>query len=482
MTDPTQCRGLEKDGTQCPCLRVDETYTDDDGSLRCRSCKHIVSAHPAPPKANTLEDLGDYVRSFQSAGKNSGTGNQPLKASREEATSETTEGLGKSSSSKKRKTETSEAERPKKKANKGKGKAKEEEADGEDMEFGKLVLLPYGITAEGNMRKSSFPTNTVQETMERSELIVQPPKLMKINSGWSRQQLQQRLEVYLPNAMHYLGKNPGYPGRADDPADVQNQSWLPVVKKNSTLTLQTNPLPTALQLVNILKGQQGRAKSVRTLVLVSKPKIPQSAWTWEESKEEDGSDAEAVLDPSADDALDELASDLDTLPSEDIIHAPSTSTSSETKKKVFIKKEKGEGAKIVVKEEEEVEVESDQESDMRQAARRRTRLGTGAITYNKGRRDSDSGCRRRDDLRAVIKEVSKGVVDSTDAEYKRCDDVGLDGKPRDPNTTADSYNHAQKMRAACTYGYGRLHGLGSVPWQKSPQWRGSNKRSRNHSG
>ncbi|KAK6969681.1 hypothetical protein R3P38DRAFT_2587439, partial [Favolaschia claudopus] len=122
--------------------------------------------------------------------------------------------------------------------------------------------------------------------------------------------------------------------------------------------------------------------------------------------------------------------------------------------------------------------------------------------------DSDSGCRRRDDLRAVIKEVSKGVVDSTDAEYKRCvslchflnvngfelepegtweslrtcrirvtsilawimsccDDVGLDGKPRDPNTTADSYNHAQKMRAACTYGYGRLHGLGSVPWQKS---------------
>ncbi|KAK6966974.1 hypothetical protein R3P38DRAFT_2589952, partial [Favolaschia claudopus] len=48
-----------------------------------------------------------------------------------------------------------------------------------------------------------------------------------------------------------------------------------------------------------------------------------------------------------------------------------------------------------------------------------------------------------------------------------CDDVGLDGKPRDPNTTADSYNHAQKMRAACTYGYGRLHGLGSVPWQKS---------------
>ncbi|KAK7033787.1 hypothetical protein R3P38DRAFT_3498502 [Favolaschia claudopus] len=107
---------------------------------------------------------------------------------------------------------------------------------------------------------------------------------------------------------------------------------------------------------------------------------------------------------------------------------------------------------------------------------------------------------KMDDLRAVIKEVSKGVVDSTDAEYKRyfvcaagfiekgnefftstpdpqsaiyivawimnsCDDIGLDGKTKD--APADSYNHAQKMRAACTYGFGRLNGLGSIPWQKS---------------
>ncbi|KAK7033784.1 DNA breaking-rejoining enzyme [Favolaschia claudopus] len=107
---------------------------------------------------------------------------------------------------------------------------------------------------------------------------------------------------------------------------------------------------------------------------------------------------------------------------------------------------------------------------------------------------------KMDDLRAVIKEVSKGVVDSTDAEYKRyfvcaagfiekgnefftstpdpqsaiyivawimnsCDDIGLDGKTKD--APADSYNHAQKMRAACTYGFGRLNGLGSIPWQKN---------------
>lgn len=48
-----------------------------------------------------------------------------------------------------------------------------------------------------------------------------------------------------------------------------------------------------------------------------------------------------------------------------------------------------------------------------------------------------------------------------------CDDVGLDGKPKDPSIPRGSYSHAQKLRAAATYGFGRLHGLGSLAWQKS---------------
>ncbi|KAJ7107691.1 DNA breaking-rejoining enzyme, partial [Mycena epipterygia] len=48
-----------------------------------------------------------------------------------------------------------------------------------------------------------------------------------------------------------------------------------------------------------------------------------------------------------------------------------------------------------------------------------------------------------------------------------CDDIMLDGKPKDPSISRDSYSHAQKMRAAATYGFGRLNGLGSVAWQKS---------------
>jgi hypothetical protein len=40
--------------------------------------------------------------------------------------------------------------------------------------------------------------------------------------------------------------------------------------------------------------------------------------------------------------------------------------------------------------------------------------------------------------------------------YLSCDDVGLDGKSKDPSVPRDSFSHAQKMRASATYGFGRL--------------------------
>ncbi|KAJ7619592.1 DNA breaking-rejoining enzyme, partial [Roridomyces roridus] len=49
----------------------------------------------------------------------------------------------------------------------------------------------------------------------------------------------------------------------------------------------------------------------------------------------------------------------------------------------------------------------------------------------------------------------------------RCDDIKLDGETKDAKVLRASYSHAQKMRAATTYGFGRLNGLGSVEWQKS---------------
>ncbi|KJA17137.1 hypothetical protein HYPSUDRAFT_146864, partial [Hypholoma sublateritium FD-334 SS-4] len=45
-----------------------------------------------------------------------------------------------------------------------------------------------------------------------------------------------------------------------------------------------------------------------------------------------------------------------------------------------------------------------------------------------------------------------------------CDTIALDGKStaKGPRGT---YTHAQKMRASMTYVFGRIHGLGSYPWQ-----------------
>lgn len=48
----------------------------------------------------------------------------------------------------------------------------------------------------------------------------------------------------------------------------------------------------------------------------------------------------------------------------------------------------------------------------------------------------------------------------------RCDSVNLNGTDKDVNQERSTYAHAQKMRAAMTYVFGRIHGLGTLPWHK----------------
>ncbi|KAK7001192.1 hypothetical protein R3P38DRAFT_3327245 [Favolaschia claudopus] len=48
-----------------------------------------------------------------------------------------------------------------------------------------------------------------------------------------------------------------------------------------------------------------------------------------------------------------------------------------------------------------------------------------------------------------------------------CDELDIDGTEKHHTTFRASYNHAQKMRAAMTYAFGRLYGLGSLPWHES---------------
>ncbi|KAK6991680.1 hypothetical protein R3P38DRAFT_3331684 [Favolaschia claudopus] len=111
-------------------------------------------------------------------------------------------------------------------------------------------------------------------------------------------------------------------------------------------------------------------------------------------------------------------------------------------------------------------------------------------------------------LQEHLLDASKGVTNETDKEYRRlmkqclqflkenkliqeddkffskspsvlvpfcicawimheCDEYDFDRTKKDSTTARASYNHAQKMRAAMTYAYGRLNGIGSLPWHES---------------
>ncbi|KAF9232477.1 hypothetical protein BU15DRAFT_37458, partial [Melanogaster broomeanus] len=48
-----------------------------------------------------------------------------------------------------------------------------------------------------------------------------------------------------------------------------------------------------------------------------------------------------------------------------------------------------------------------------------------------------------------------------------CDSITLKGSTKPASVERGTYGHAQKMRAAMTYAFGRLHGLGEMSWHPS---------------
>ncbi|KAF9072475.1 hypothetical protein BDP27DRAFT_1217529, partial [Rhodocollybia butyracea] len=48
-----------------------------------------------------------------------------------------------------------------------------------------------------------------------------------------------------------------------------------------------------------------------------------------------------------------------------------------------------------------------------------------------------------------------------------CDEINLNGTPKDSSVERATFTHAQKMRAAATFGFGRVHGLGMLAWHRS---------------
>ncbi|KAJ3901075.1 DNA breaking-rejoining enzyme [Lentinula edodes] len=48
-----------------------------------------------------------------------------------------------------------------------------------------------------------------------------------------------------------------------------------------------------------------------------------------------------------------------------------------------------------------------------------------------------------------------------------CDELNLNNTKKDASIERHSFTHAQKMRAAATFGFGRVHGLGMQAWHRS---------------
>ncbi|KAJ4472416.1 hypothetical protein C8R41DRAFT_776313, partial [Lentinula lateritia] len=48
-----------------------------------------------------------------------------------------------------------------------------------------------------------------------------------------------------------------------------------------------------------------------------------------------------------------------------------------------------------------------------------------------------------------------------------CDEINLDGSEKDKSKERSTFTYAQKMRAAATFGFGRIHGLGMLAWHRS---------------
>ncbi|KAJ7811403.1 hypothetical protein B0H14DRAFT_2606572 [Mycena olivaceomarginata] len=343
MSDPTLCRGLDANGNQCICMRAKDTYVDEHNRTRCTNCDHIESAHPEPKPSVT-----SFVKGFRDAAKlgSSSSISAPVKASHEEAEAETSAGLR----PKKRKSDTSIDPPPKKPNKSAKGKAsimgKVQKTEGELVKYNKAVFLPYGLSYDGSLRKSKLPGTEEMQDMRAAGLVVfsSPTNPLTIDTAWSNAEANTEVARLFPKAMAFLARKT-YIGNPNDPPEIKSQLWLAGIAHRQNITLAADALPTGVELANHCKIL-GRPISDRVLYIVSKVKIPQYRWKWDQS-----------------DSDEDLGSEIDTVPSEDITMTPRKPA---PQKKPKIKAEPGLNA-------------STTESDMRKAAQMRTRLSTGTI-------------------------------------------------------------------------------------------------------
>ncbi|KAJ7826628.1 hypothetical protein B0H13DRAFT_2374327 [Mycena leptocephala] len=335
MSDPTRCRAVDINGDQCICMRADTTYVDEENRTRCSNCDHIASAHPQAKAGVT-----SWVRGLQDTAKlnASSSSSSTVKAAQEEAATETSAGLR---NAEKRKPD-SKLESVSKKANKGKAvKGKAPKTQGDKIKLGEAVMVTSGITVRlyilfnyylvsltpmlGYLRNSKAPSQQELPEMKRPKLVVlsSPSQPLSIDTSWTNEEVNAKIANLFPQAIAFLRRE--HPG--------ESQLCLALLHTKILLRLLVLGCPSA----------------DRVLYIASKFKIAKRRWDW--------------APPRSDD----LGSDIDTIPSEDVVMTPPKPTPT------F----KGKGKEVKIKVEPEAsEVE---EPDMRKAAKMRTRLASGAL-------------------------------------------------------------------------------------------------------
>ncbi|KAJ7024258.1 hypothetical protein C8F04DRAFT_1192548 [Mycena alexandri] len=338
MLDPSMCRGKDPNGDQCICTRANETYVEENTNrVLCHNCGHIESAHPE--KKPTGRDLNTFIRSYRDAGQTMGTS---VKATQEEAAAETNAGL--KSGQKKRKSDSRSATDtapPAKKMAKGKEK---EAKKGEKIKLAKVILIVCGLDSDGQLRNSRAPSKKEMVDMRSAGLIVlpSPEKPIVINTAWDSNDVNNYIAKLFPKAMSFLSRQK-YRGKPSDGEALKAQLFLGLYKQSHTLTVAGEPFPNGVDIADY-----SNLRPDKILFIASKNKIPEHRWDWADSESED------------------LGSDIDTVPSEDIARTPKRPV---PRRIIKVKTEPG------------VKTEPDDEPDMRKAAKMRTRIATGALEY-----------------------------------------------------------------------------------------------------
>ncbi|KAF7363700.1 hypothetical protein MSAN_01027700 [Mycena sanguinolenta] len=337
MVDDNRCRAMTVDGQQCICLRAENTYVDQDQRTKCRDCDHIASAHP-----KAKPSIGSFFKGFQDAaqGSSSSSSSKSVKVSREEAIAETSAGLR---NVKKRKSDSNSDTTLKKakKVNAGKEKSLQ-------MSYGTVIFLPWGA-ADGQLpvRHNKTPSADELQELQKAKLVVfaSPDRPLVIDSSWTNAEANTEVQALFPEALQFLFHK--YPN--------ERQLWLGATVYKTKLTVATDSLLTGVELSRYCRVL-GRTARDRVLYLVSQYRIPSHQWEWKEPDSED------------------LGSDIDSVSSEPIVFTPP--------KPKPAYKGKGKAKATDVKMEPEIDpksAEDEPETDMRHAAKMRTRLASGVI-------------------------------------------------------------------------------------------------------